>query len=375
MKDPVSRRYEALAAEGGLVPDPEQMALAARLDQLLSDLSAARTKSKRSSLGWLFARGKAPEPVPGLYIWGPVGRGKTMLMDIFFELAPNARKRRAHFNDFMQDVQERIALFRRRLKSGETEADDPIKPVAEQISQETRVLCFDEFVVTDIADAMILGRLFQRLFSSGLTLVVTSNVAPDELYAGGLNRALFLPFIDLIKENTEVFHLNAARDFRLGREEGEPLYLVPPGAEADRILDRHFLRLTGRPRGERQEIALRGRRVEVPEAAEGVARFTFSELCQRPLGSADYLKLAGAFHAFIVSDIPVLGPQRRNEARRFIQLIDTLYDKRRRLIASAAAEPDRLFIGKGGSEAAEFARTASRLAEMRSEAWPDGGQG
>ncbi|MBZ8135022.1 cell division protein ZapE [Afifella sp. IM 167] len=371
MKNPVSRRYGELAAEGGITADPGQKELAERLDALLTALCEARTRSKRSSLGWLFSRSGAPQTVPGLYIHGPVGRGKTMLMDIFFELAPNARKRRAHFNDFMQDVQERIALFRKRLKAGEVDGDDPIKPVAEEIAQETRLLCFDEFAVTDIADAMILGRLFEKLFASGLTLVATSNVAPDELYAGGLNRALFLPFIDLIKENAEIFHLDAARDFRQDRERTHPLYVVPPGPKAEEVLAAHFVRLTGREKGERQEIALRGRQIEVPEAAEGVARFTFSELCERPLGSADYLKLASRFHTFIVSGIPVLGSERRNEAKRFINLVDTLYDKRIRLMASAEAEPEALFSGTSGAEAMEFVRTASRLAEMRSDDWPE----
>jgi len=377
MKNRVSRRYGELAAQGGIVPDPGQKELAARLDALLAALGDERTRSKRSSLGWLFSRSAPPKGVPGLYIHGPVGRGKTMLMDIFFELAPNARKRRAHFNDFMQDVQERIALFRKRLKAGEVEGDDPIKPVAEEIAQETRLLCFDEFAVTDIADAMILGRLFEKLFACGLTLVATSNVAPDDLYAGGLNRALFLPFIDLIKENAEIFHLDAARDFRQDRERTHPLYVVPPGTKAEEVLGEHFARLSGSKRGEPQQIALRGRQIEVPEAAGGVARFTFAQLCERPLGSADYLKIASRFHTLIVSGIPVLGPERRNEAKRFINLVDTLYDKRIRLMASAEAEPEGLFTGTSGNEAMEFTRTASRLAEMRSDDWPEasGGEG
>ncbi|WP_128290507.1 cell division protein ZapE [Afifella aestuarii] len=370
MKNPVSRTYDRLAAEGGITPDPVQKELACRLDALLGALADERTKSKKSPLGWLFSKGRRPEPVPGLYIWGPVGRGKTMLMDIFFQAAPNTRKRRAHFHDFMEDVHERIARFRQRLKAGEVDGDDPIKPVARDIAAETRLLCFDEFAVNDIADAMILGRLFEKLFAEGVTLVATSNVPPDRLYENGLNRPLFVPFIDLINKSNAVFHLDAPHDYRLDKHGEEPLYVTPLGEAAEKILDAHFERLSGEARGTPQQLSLRGRHLDVPEAAGGVARFSFHELCEKPLGSADYLKLAKTFHTIIVSGIPVMSPQTRNEAKRFINLIDTLYDQKIRFIASAEAEPDALWQGTSGAEAFEFQRTASRLTEMRSDAWP-----
>lgn len=364
MRDSVSRRYEALAEAGEIAPNAVQRQLAARLDRLVEDLAERRLGSKKSALGWLFSKRRAP--LRGLYIWGPVGRGKTLMMDLFFAAAPNERKRRVHFHAFMDDVHGRIAEFRRRLRDGEVKGDDPIAPVAADLAAETRLLCFDEFSVGDIADAMILGRLFEQLLGRGVVVVATSNVAIDRLYEGGLNRALFLPFIALLKQHMASFHLDAPEDFRAGKGGPEPLFLTLPGREAERRLTGHFRRLTGRERGERLELRNKGRRIVVPEAADGVARFHFDDLCARPLNASDYLKIAHAFHTLIVSDIPVLGPETRNEAKRFINLIDALYDRRVRLIASAAAAPGALWQGGGGAEGFEFARTASRLTEMQS---------
>ena len=369
MPDPVKRAYLALAEAGHLEPDSEQIRLADCLDTLLVELCDRRLKTKKNTLGWVLSRGAKPEPVKGLYIWGAVGRGKTMLMDQFHAAAPNERKLRTHFHEFMADVHDRIHRFRQALKAGTVKGDDPIAPVAADIAAETSLLSFDEFFVTDIADAMILGRLFESLFQHGVTIVTTSNVSPDELYKNGLNRSLFLPFVALLKDRMDVFHLDAPKDFRLEALTSQPLYIVPGGLKADDILDGHFCRLTGVRKGEPAEIAHKGRLISVPEQARGVARFSFDGLCRRPLGAADYLKIARAYHTIILSDIPIMDDSQRNETRRFINLIDTLYDNRTKLVVSADAEPDRLWRGKDGHENLAFARTASRLIEMRSDAF------
>ena len=375
MPEPVKRAYLALAQAGHLEPDLEQVRLADRLDALLAELCDRQLKTKKSALGWVLSRGARPEPVKGLYIWGAVGRGKTMLMDQFHAAAPNERKLRSHFHEFMADVHERIHRFRQALKAGSARGDDPIAPVAAEIAAETSLLSFDEFFVTDIADAMILGRLFESLFRHGVTILVTSNVPPDELYKDGLNRTLFLPFIALLKERMEVFHLDAPRDFRLEALTSRPVYIVPGGLKADEILDDHFLRLSGIRKGHRAEIVHKGRIITVPEQAGGVARFSFDKLCRRPLGAGDYLQIVRAYHTIILSDVPVMDGGQRNEARRFINLIDTLYDNRTRLVVSADAEPDRLWRGKDGHESLAFSRTASRLIEMRSDVFFSAGRG
>ncbi len=367
MPDPVKRAYLALVEADHLEPDSEQVRLAGRLDDLVAELRDRRLKSKKSALGWVLSRGVKPEPVKGLYIWGTVGRGKTMLMDLFHEAAPNERKTRTHFHEFMADVHDRIHRFRQELKAGTVTGDDPIAPVAADIAAETSLLSFDEFFVADIADAMILGRLFESLLAHGVTVVATSNVPPDELYDNGLNRALFLPFIALLKDRMEVFHLDAPKDFRLEALASQPVYIVPCGLKADDMLGEHFFRLTGLSKGEPAEIAHKGRTISVPEQACGVARFSFDGLCRRPLGAADYLKIARAYHTIILSDVPVMDNGQRNEARRFINLIDTLYDSRTKLVVSAEAEPDGLWCGSDVHENLAFARTASRLIEMRSD--------
>jgi cell division protein ZapE len=369
MPDPVKRSYLALAEAGHLEPDCEQVRLADRLDALVAELCDRRLKSKKSALGWVLSRGIKPEPAKGLYIWGAVGRGKTMLMDQFHAAAPNERKLRTHFHEFMADVHDRIHRFRQALKAGTVKGHDPIAPVAAEIAAETSLLSFDEFFVTDIADAMILGRLFESLLENGVTIVATSNVPPDDLYKDGLNRALFLPFIAHLKDRMEVFHLDAPKDFRLEALTSQPVYIVPGGLKADDILDDHFSRLTGTRKGEPAEIAHKGRVIFVPEQARGVARFSFDGLCRRPLGAADYLKIARTYHTIILSDVPVMDDGQANEARRFINLIDTFYDNRTKLVISADAEPDRLWRGKDGHENLAFARTASRLIEMRSDAF------
>jgi cell division protein ZapE len=339
-----------------------------RLDALLIALAERRLARKTNPLGWLFGRRAASaEPVLGLYIWGSVGRGKTMLMDLFYESLPPEGKRRTHFHAFMSNVHERIHDWRQKLKRGEVRGEDPIKPVAAALAKEASILCFDEFAVTDIADAMILGRLFTALFAEGVTVVATSNVEPDRLYEGGLNRTLFLPFIALLQERMSVLRLDARTDFRLEKLAGSPVYHVPADDAARRALDDAFQRLTGRTRGDALTIAVKGHPVEIPQAASGVARFEFGDLCMKPLGAADYLALAQDFHTIILDGIPVMEEARRNEAKRFITLIDTLYERRVKLVASAQAQPQDLYRATSGREVFEFDRTVSRLIEMRSE--------
>jgi cell division protein ZapE len=370
MPDSVSARYAALAAAGKIEPDPAQEAIVRKLAQLESRIAERRLAHKASSLGWLFGgRENDHPPVRGLYLFGEVGRGKTMLMDLFFETSAVAHKRRAHFHEFMADVHERIHGFRQRLKHREIAEDDPVHLAAHSIADETSLLCFDEFHVTDIADAMILGRLFKRLFERGIIVVATSNVAPSELYKEGLNRALFLPFIALIEKHMEAVSVRARTDFRLEKLAGGPVWHAPADAVADAALDTAWRELAAGANGSALELTVKGRTLRVPHAARGVARFLFHELCGQPLGAADYLKLAHEFHTLILDHIPVMNFERRNEAKRFIILIDTLYDHAIKLIASAEAEPDSLYVADEGFEAQEFRRTASRLMEMRSQSY------
>jgi len=368
MSGMVSDRYAALVAAGEIEHDPAQAAVAARLSRLNARLAEHRLARKSSSLGWLFAR-RDTEPLRGHYIFGDVGRGKTMLMDMFYAASPVARRRRVHFHAFMLDVHERVHEFRQQLKRGEVRGDDPIPPVAAAIAEEAWLLCFDEFHVTDIADAMILGRLFTRLFEHGVVVVATSNVAPDDLYKDGLNRALFVPFVGLVKQHMDVVRLEARTDFRLEKLAGVPVWYAPRDEDADVALDMAWERLTGMFSGEPCELPVKGRVVRVPEAAKGVARFSFAELCGQPLGAADYLRVAHEFHTILIDHIPVMDYDRRNEAKRFIVLIDTLYDHAVKVIASADAEPDAIYRATEGVEAQEFRRTASRLIEMRSTAY------
>lgn len=368
MPDSVRRRYETMARSGEIVPDPTQSTLADSLDALAASFRPGKAKG---ALGWLRSIG-AGKPTPrGLYIWGGVGRGKTLLMDLFFAAVRTTRKRRVHFHQFMIEVHDGLNAVRRGMKNGDANGGDPIASVARKLAGEIDLLCFDEFAVYDIADAMILGRLFEQLLERGVAIVATSNVAPDDLYKDGLNRALFLPFIALLKVRLTVFHLDAPRDYRLDRTGTERRYATPLGPEAEACLSAQFRRLSGVEHGAQAELWSKGRRLAVPEAADGVARFSFEDLCARPLGAGDYLKIADAFPTIVLSDVPVLSPARRNEAKRLIKLIDTLYDERIKIIVSAEAEPDELWAGTDGAEAFEFRRTASRLIEMRSDAYWD----
>jgi cell division protein ZapE len=370
MPETFSTRYAALLAAGKIEADPGQATLARHLAALERHLDQHRLARKSSSLGWLFGqREQAGAPLRGLYVYGEVGRGKTMLMDLFFATSAVIRKRRVHFHEFMADIHERVHVYRQEIKNGAANEQDPIQRAAAAIAEESWLLCFDEFNVTDIADAMILGRLFTRLFELGVVIVATSNLAPGDLYMDGLNRALFLPFIALLERQCEVVRLEARIDFRLEKLTGVPTWYVPDDAKAEAALDAAWQSLAGAQAGVPHELVVKGHIVRVPKAAMGLARFSFEELCAQPLAASDYLKIAHEFHTVIVDHIPVMDYPRRNEAKRFIILIDTLYENAVKLLASAQAQPGQLYSADEGYEANEFKRTASRLIEMRSQAY------
>ncbi|MEJ0027962.1 MAG: cell division protein ZapE [Rhizomicrobium sp.] len=352
-------RYRASIAKGELKKDAAQERAAAKLAAL-----ARALKSWRPGRRFFFA---APRPPRGLYLWGDVGRGKSMLMDLFFAEAPVAQKRRIHFNEFMMETH--AAIHAERQRGG----GDPIPPVARGIAEAARLLCFDEFQVTDVADAMILGRLFEQLFERGVVVVATSNTPPDRLYEGGLNRQLFLPFIAEIERRLDVVELDGAVDYRLHRISGLSVYLYPLGPKADAAMDAAWLKLTDRQQGAPQNLTILGRTLRVPQAAKGVARFGFEDLCAQPLAGADYLAVARAFHTVLIDHIPRLGANQRNEARRFVLLVDTLYDEGVKLICSADAPPEELYVAGDGADA--FRRTVSRLHEMQSEDYLKRGHG
>ncbi|WP_269931887.1 cell division protein ZapE [Aminobacter sp. HY435] len=366
----VRQRYDHLVELDSVRRDPAQLKIVAALDLLIDEISDKRLARKSSALGWLFARRKPQHaPVKGLYVHGGVGRGKTMLMDMFFELVPVRHKRRVHFNDFMADVHDRIQKQRAARKNGSSRDDDPIPPVAAQLAEEAWVLCFDEFSVTDIADAMILSRLFSALFGLGVVLVATSNVAPRDLYRDGLNRQLFLPFIGLLEQNANVLNLDADTDYRLEKLDRVPVYLTPLGEAADKAMDKAWARITDGETAAPATVAVKGRKVQVPAATASAARFAFADLCDRPLAARDYLAITAQYKTILVDHVPVMDDANRNEAKRFILFIDTVYDQHVRLVLSAAATPDKLYVGKRGHEAFEFDRTSSRLIEMQGAEW------
>ena len=360
--------YQALVASGAIEPDAAQAEAAEALALLGQRLAGYKPARKQGLLGRLFTD-KNGAPPRGLYIHGEVGRGKTMLMDLFFQHSHVVHKRRAHFHEFMAEVHERIYGFRQNIARGEIADGDVIGLTAGSIFDEAWLLCFDEFHVTDIADAMILGRLFAKLFELGTVVVATSNVAPDDLYKGGLNRALFLPFIAQIAAHMDVLRLDARTDFRLEKLVGVKMWLVPANRDAEAALDKAWVSMTGNAKCKPRDISIKGRILHVPCSADGVARFSFGELCEKPLAASDYLRLAHDYHTIIVDRIPVMEYDGRNAAKRFIALIDTLYDNAVKLMASAAAEPPSLYLATEGDEASEFKRTSSRLIEMSSQSY------
>ena len=353
--------YDALVAAGELRPDPEQRAAAVRLSQLQSELEAV---PKRGSLLWRLT-GRKPEALRGVYLWGAVGRGKSMLMDLFYDQLAIQRKRRVHFHAFMLDVHARLREVRK------SESGDPIPLVADALAENTRCLAFDEMVVNNSADAMILSRLFTALIDHGVTMVATSNRPPTDLYKDGLNREHFLPFIALAEERLDVMGLNGPTDYRRDRLGDGARWFVPADDAATAALSAAFFRLTDYPPEDRAHVPSLdldvggGRTLHVPKALKGVAVFSFKKLCGEARGAADYLAVARHFHSVILVGIPRMGPENRNEAARFVTLIDALYEYKVKLLASAAAAPDQLYVA--GDGAFEFERTASRLAEMQSD--------
>jgi len=356
----VAARYAELLAAGELRPDPDQAAAVAILDDLAEEL--AETKN-RGSLIWRLA-GRMKDPPAGVYMWGGVGRGKSMLLDLAFHSIPYAPKRRVHFHEFMQEVHERLRVERAK------EEGDPIPPVARAIAAEAKLLCFDEMVINNSADAMILSRLFSQLLEAGVTVVTTSNRPPGDLYLNGLNRELFLPFIALIERELKVVPLNGPTDYRLHRLGGMPTWYVPNGPDATKALAEAFFRLTDYPVEDRAKVPTEelklpgGRSLHVPKSLKGAAVFSFRRLCGEARGAADYLAIARHFHTVIIVGIPLMGPENRNEAARFVTLIDALYEHKVKLLAAADAEPQGLYVH--GDGAFEFERTASRLLEMQS---------
>ncbi|MEO0939440.1 MAG: cell division protein ZapE [Pseudomonadota bacterium] len=345
-----SQAYDVAVRDGSLTDDPAQRAVLPELDRI------AEGASRPVKTGW-FA--KAPEPVPGLYMWGGVGRGKSMLMDLFVGVL-NVPVRRVHFHAFMQEIHAAMHAARQRG------VDDAIAPVAADVAASVRVLAFDEMQITDITDAMIVGRLFEALFAAGVTVVTTSNRVPDELYKDGLNRQLFVPFITLIKDRMAVHELVSPTDYRQDRLAGSPVYFTPLGPEARRAMDAVWTDLGAADAGP-LVLRVKGRNVEIARFQSGVGRASFFDLCGRPLGAADYLAVAEACRVLMIDDIPALGRSNFNEAKRFVTLVDALYEAKVRLICSAAAVPEMLYLEGEGTF--EFERTASRLREMQAESW------
>jgi cell division protein ZapE len=364
----VAERYRALVGAGELRADPDQERAVAVLDRIAAQFGPEPRKSPWSRL---FA--KAPPPPRGAYLWGGVGRGKSMLMDLAFEAIPAEPKRRVHFHEFMLEVHERLRVERAK------EEGDPIPPVARAIAREARLLAFDEMVINNAADAMILSRLFGQLLEAGVTVVATSNRPPGDLYLGGLNRELFLPFIELVGRELDVVPLNGPTDYRLERLGGFPTWYVPNGEEATKALSAAFFRLTDYPPEDRANVPAEdiqvpgGRILHVPKSLKGVAVFSFKRLCGEARGAADYLAVARRYHSVVLVGIPVMGPENRNEAARFVTLVDALYEHKVKLLAAADAAPDSLY--PAGDGAFEFQRTVSRLIEMQSRDYLARGHG
>ena len=358
--------YQGLVEGGNIRADAHQAGAATRLDALNQALADyAPQMGKQGWMTRLKLAGGRKAPPKGIYMWGGVGRGKSMLMDLFYANTGVEARKHVHFHAFMQEVHRRVHNFRLAVKAGKVPPTaDPLAALSKIIVDQAWLLCFDELHVTDIGDAMILSRLFESLFEQGVVVVTTSNRPPKDLYKNGLQRELFLPCIDLIEPRMDVIALDGSTDYRLERLQAMDVYTVATGAAAEQTLEESFRRLTLRAKPASQHITVQGRELTVSRAAEGVAMMSFAELCERPLGPADYLALASRFHTLILSGIPERGPEKRNEAKRFVTLIDALYESKVNLICSAAATPQNLY--PTGDGAFEFQRTVSRLMEMQS---------
>lgn len=364
MSDGPLTRYRALVDQGRLQPDTAQRSAMQKL-QLLSARLARGAIGRRG--GWLGSfrfggRGETEAHGGGIYLYGGVGRGKSLLMDLFFEAAPVKQRRRVHFHAFMQEVHATMAVAR------EAKTHDPVESVLDEIGADLSLICFDEMQVTDITDAMILGRLFEGFFNRNIALVVTSNRHPTELYKNGLQRERFVPFIDMICERLDVHQLDGPTDYRRERIRGADVYHTPLGPDTTAKMDAAWADIISGLSEGPLVLTVQGRDVEIPRFASGAARASFEALCAKPLGAADYLAITKASRSLFIDDIPILGPANANEAKRFVTLIDTLYEAGVTLVCSAAAEPNDLYVS--GEGAFEFERTASRLIEMRSDGWP-----
>ena len=360
MTSRIRNAYDIRVEEGVITPEPAQAALIGALERLEIDLS------KKGLFG-------AQPVVRGIYIWGPPGRGKSMLMDLFYSSTPEQKKVRAHFHAFMARIHDLVKQWRegtsrsRKEVFGTHKGDDPIPPIAALIASEARLLCFDELQVTDIADAMILGRLFEALFEKKVVLAVTSNRAPEDLYKNGINRQLFLPFIDILRQRCDVVETSGARDFRLDRMSGAKVWFSPLDAEARQGFETLWADLKGGEPESPIVLPVLGREVKLVRTVGGMARATFDELCGRPLGPQDYLAIARRFHSLFLADVPLLSPANHHEARRLVTLVDALYEAKTRLVVLAEAAPEALYTE--GVGAFEFERTVSRFNEMQSEDW------
>lgn len=362
-------RYRTKIANGDLAHDPMQELCAEKLQSLFNALSDYRPNNGKGTWRERFGltkRRNDPEPPQGLYIYGEVGRGKSMLMDLFYETVPVEKKRRVHFHDFMQDVQARLHKFRQTRKDDES---DPIPPIAKDLADQAWLLCFDEMQVTDITDAMILGRLFEKLFDLGVVIVTTSNRHPDDLYKNGLQRQNFLPFIDMIKEKLDVLELASRTDYRMRHLTASDVFVYPADENTPARIDEMFATVTEGARVAPDSLRIKGRDIKISAAGAGVARFSFEELCTRPLGPGDYIAIATHFHTIVIDLIPQMPASRRDWAKRFGTLIDAMYEHKTNLICAMETVPDDLYTD--GDYSFEFQRTVSRLTEMRSQEYLD----
>lgn len=374
----VSTRYKELVLKEEISCDSAQLAVTEDFDYLLQKIVEQNVsrplafwhffKRKKQSSTRVSSQGEGDTSFQGLYIYGEVGRGKTMLMDLFFSCLPLERKKRAHFNDFMADIHERINFYRKASTHKKAEQDNPILAVAQDLAREAKVLCFDEFSVTDIADAMVLGRLVAALFDKGIFFVATSNVAPDNLYYNGLNRELFLPFIQALKTHVRVINLDAKTDYRLEKSNLQHVYITPLGGQADECMNQAWALALQGHKEISDELSIKGRIIPIPRVGAGCARFDYRDLCAKPLAAAEYLALGERYHTIFIDNVPVMDDTYRNETKRFILLIDVLYERHIRLFMSAAAKLEDLYKGHAQtSETFEFQRTQSRLFEMQSK--------